>query len=279
MHLRIVMVMLLLVGCTAAYRTTSGGATAREGVSSGTTGSLYFSDRGGILTRAGLAALGMVAAFGAVRDVKSESTVTNNGDGTVTVHTKQSGTFNAHDAQAAADILNAASDPRQNFGGLTGGLEIASTSLGGDTSGWMFEFGYAYAKTFHNRWGLNLAGKLMFGGFTQHDRMITKFDTSSSGTGVVTTTMGDSGYDFVGPTLRLGFPYRVRPDVFVEPVLKLALNWYPRGVDNDIQFDPSVWQAGVRVTAMKYVYVEIDGRFSEFRESATSYGLEVGLAF
>lgn len=279
MWCRSLAVILVLGGCTAAFRTQSGGATARDGVSSGTTNSLYFSDRGGLLTRAGLVALGLVAAAGSVENVKRESSVSDNGDGTVTVHTRTSGTFNAASAAAAADILDAASDPHQNFGGLTGGLEIASTSLGGDTSGWMFEFGYAYATVFHSRWGFEGSAKFAFGGFTQHDRMIATFDTSSSDAGVVTNVKGDGTYDFLGFPIRAGITYRVAPKTTIEPFVKLEWNLYPVNDNSQLTIDPSPWHFGGRFTILDYFYAEADVRFSGLRDSARSYGLEVGFAF
>jgi len=278
-YLRVISMSLALAGCTAAFRTSSGGAIAPDGVSSGTTNSLYFADRGGLLTRAGLAALGVVAAAGAVQDVKRESTISNNYDGTVTVTTKTQGTFNAKSAQDAADILNAASDPRQNFGGLTGGLEIASTKLGGDTSGWMFEFGYAHAMTFHSRWGFRGSVKLMFGGFTLHDRMITSFDNSTSETGVVTMVMGDASYKYFGLPVRAGLTYRFTPVTGLESFVKLEPNWYPRTSTRSIDFDPSPWHIGLRLSVLEFLYVELDARFSGLRESASGYGLEAGFAF
>ena len=280
MYARVIVWLLLFGGCTAAFRTATGGATARDGVSSGTTNSVYFSDRGGLLTRAGLLALGLAAAAGSVEDVKRTSTVSDNGDGTVTVHTVTTGTFNAANAAAAADILDAASDPHQNFGGLTGGLEIASTSLGGDTGGWMFEFGYAYATTTHSRWGFEASAKFAFGGFTQHDRMIATFDHSMVDTGVIAMTKGDGHYDFVGFPVRAGVTYRVAPRTTIEPFVKLEWNLYPV-IDeaSNLAIDPSPWHVGGRFTVFDYAYVEADVRFSALRASARSYGLEVGLAF
>ncbi len=275
----VIIILLVLGGCTAAFRSSSGGATARDGVSSGTTNSLYFSDRGGILTRAGLAALGVIAAAGAIENVKSTSTITDNNDGSVTVRTRTTGTFNAKSASEAADILEAASDPHQNFGGLTGGLEIASTSLGGDTGGWMFEFGYAYATTFHSRWGFEASAKFAIGSFTQHDRMIARLDTSSSDTGVVAMTKGDASYNFAGFPLRAGITYHLAPKTTIEPFVKLEWNLAPISTDSGILFDPSPWHVGGRVTVLDYVYAEADVRFSAMRESALSYGLEVGFAF
>jgi len=279
MWCRSLVVILLLGGCTAAYRTQRGGATTRDGVSSGTTSSLYFSDRGGLLTRAGLIALGLAAAAGSVENVRSTSTVSDNGDGTVTVHTRTTGTFNAATAAAASDILAAASDPHQNYDGLTGGLEIASTSLGGDTSGWMFEFGYAYATTFHSRWGFEGSAKFGFGGFTQHDRMISTFDTTSSDMGVVRSAKGDGHYDFLGFPIRAGITYHITPTTTIEPFVKLEWNLYPVTDNAQLTIDPSPWHFGGRLTVLDYVYVEGDVRFSALRESARSYGLEVGVAF
>jgi hypothetical protein len=61
--------------------------------------------------------------------------------------------------------------------------------------------------------------------------------------------------------------------------VKLEWNLYPVTADTLFTFDPSPWHVGGRLTVLDYFYVEGDLRFSALRESARSYGLEVGFAF
>ena len=73
MHVRAMVVPVALAGCTAGFRTTNGGAMAKPGVSGGVTNSIVLEDRGGPLTRAGFAVLGIAAATGSVKYTDSSS--------------------------------------------------------------------------------------------------------------------------------------------------------------------------------------------------------------
>ena len=249
---------------------------AGDGASKGTTNSLYFADRGGLLTRAGLVALGVLAAAGSVDNVKTERTIRDNGDGTVTVHSVTTGTFNAKNAAAAQEILDAATDPHQNFDGLTGALEIASQKLGGDTDGWRFDFGYAYAKTFASRWGWEWSAMFGFGEYTMYHRNITLYHDD---TGMTETHVGNAGFDFLGIPVRAGVTYRVAPKTTVEAFGKVEYNFWPNSQTTGITLDPSPWIVGGRFTIFDLLYAEANLRFSSMRSDNVSYGLEAGFAF
>jgi hypothetical protein len=269
-------------GCTAAFRSQDGGAIAPTGVSSGRTNSIYIGDRGGLLTRAGLLGLGALAAAGATH---TETTTTVSDEGSYYLVTKESTTtVDPVAAQNAADIMNAAADPSQNFGGLCAGLEIAARDLGGDTSGWMFDFGYATAATSKtSRWGLRGSAKLAFGEMTMHDRTLTAYIPDS-----VQTMKGDASYGFFGTFLRMGATYWLpvsRHNVaMLEGFLETDLNLLTAlDVSQSNNFDelshPSPWSVGVRFTAIKVLYVEGKVLWSAMNSEHTSMGLEAGFAF
>ncbi|CAN5231318.1 hypothetical protein BH11MYX1_BH11MYX1_39940 [soil metagenome] len=271
-------------GCTAAFRTQTGGAMAPTGVSSGTTNSIYSGDRGGLLTRASLLGLGVIAAAGAV-DAHTERTVTDNGT-YYTVTDTTTYTANPAAAQAAADMMTASTDPSQNFGGLCAGLEIAGRHLGGDTSGWMFDFGYAAAQqSSKSRWGLRYSAKLKFGQLTMHDRTGRSYDSFDQ---TVSMKTGDFDYNFFGGVIRAGATYWLplahHNVAMVEAFIQTDLNIMAT-TDNEAHrgFDelshPSPWSVGARFTAFKYLYVESFIAWSALNAEHESLGLEAGFAF
>ncbi len=250
---------------------------APTGVSSGRSSSIYLSDRGGLLTRAGIAALGLVAAAGA-SDSKTTRTVTDQGT-YLYIQEETTTTVNPERAQAAADIMNAATDPDQNFGGACAGLEIASRDLGGDTSGWMFNLGYAASATSsRSHWGVRGSAKLAFGAMTMHDRELRSYAPNS-----VTMTTGDASYDFFGTMLRLGLSYWLplahRNVAMLEGFVETDLNFMTAVDQYSDSSHPSPWSVGARFTALKYVYVETKVLWSAMNAAHTSLGLELGVAF
>lgn len=280
--LSVLIAVIAATGCTAAFRTSDGGAIAPTGVSSGRTNSVYIGDRGGLLTRLGVGALGVVAAAGSVKS-ESKTTVTDNGT-YYTVETETTSTVDPVAAQNAADIMNAAGDPKQNFGGLSAGLEIAARDLGGDTSGWMFDFGYvesATSKTSH--WGLRGVAKLAFGSMTMHDRTIRALDLDGS----VQTKMGDADYTFFGTFLRVGATYWLpiarRNIAMLEGFVEADLNMLTLLDPGETSFEdlshPSPWSVGARFTAITVLYVETKLSWSAMNSEHASVGLEAGFAF
>ncbi len=279
----VVMIALGAVGCTAAFRTQDGGATAPTGVSGGRSSSIYIGDRGGLLTRASLLGLGALAAAGAV-DSKTTRTVSDEGS-YYRVTTETTSTVNVERAQSAVDLMGAASDPSQNFGGLCAGLEIASRSLGGDTSGWMFDFGYATASTSTtSHWGVRASGKFAFGSMGLHDRTLSSYTPDAD----VTTKAGDASYNFFGTFLRAGATYWLpvahHNVAMLEGFVEGDLNWLTwldgqqtRGFDQLSHASP--WSAGFRFTAIKVLYVEAKLLWSAMNSAHTSTGLEAGFAF
>jgi len=280
MSARWLLLLTLATACTAAFRSQSGGATAPAGVSTGTSNSIYIGDRGGLLTRAGLTALGVVAAMGAVTVDKQETHIYTAGD-EVWAETKTEGRINFDNAQAAADIMNAAADPKQNFGGLSAGLDIAAQTLGGDTSGWMFDFGFEGAATSrHSRFGWRAMCKFAFGDYTFHDRMIKTFSD-----GMVMMSRGDADYSFLGVISRVGITYRLPLSTtnvaMLEAFAQPNINFW--GIGQYFALDtvvaPSPWYAGVRFSAMVVAYVEAKVGMSSLSGDRQSVGLEAGFAF
>lgn len=238
--------------------------------------SLYFADRGGPLTKIGTAILGLGVTAGYVDDLAKKSTVTVNDDGTHTVITYWVKKSDVQDMQKALDLVAATGDYHQDYSGTTGELEIASTTLGGDTDGWRFGFGYRYGHPISLSFNLELSAYFSVGSFVHHGRALKTYDKLS---GQVMTGMGDAVYDICAVPIRVAFPYRISAKTSVGPVFKVEPNFYPIFGDDEIDFMPSPWSAGARVTVLGYVYAELLGSMSALRSSATSVNLEVGLAF
>jgi len=268
-------------GCTAALRTSDGGAFTKPMGGGAQINSVYLGDRGGIFTRLGLLSLGMVAAAGTVDNVQTTSSTSGiydtrgNRVGTATT-TTTTGTVNAQraaEAQRAGDALNKAADaqltggaidPTDNYEAMTGGLEVASTRLGGDTSGWMFDFGAKIGKR-RGAFGYRAAIKVGFGKYTFHDRMRDGM------------MLPESTYTFFGFPLRLGVTYRGVVELYGQLDLNLVTTFNELLGDDDTS--PSAWRAGARVNVLKYFYAEATLAFSAMRETKTSTLLEVGLEF
>lgn len=281
------MVLLLLAGCTAAFKTQTGGAIAPTGVASGTTNSVYIGDRGGPITRAALVAVGLVAAAGSV-DSKTTTTVTDNGT-YYTVHQETTSTVNEAQAQNAANLINTATDKdaelaertEKGFSGLSAGLEIAARDLGGDTSGWMFDFGYVAAGPLAERsaWGARASVKLAFGSMTMHDRLMKAWTASA-----LAQQMGDADYGFFGAIARGGVSYGFTSFARLEAFVELDLNmltWLDASETSGFEdlSHPSPWWIGSRFTAAKYVYVEGKVGMSAMNSDHTSVALEAGFEF
>jgi hypothetical protein len=286
MQVRAVVLLVALTGCTAAFRTTNGGAMAKPGLSGGITNSIVLEDRGGPLTRAGFAVLGIAAATGSVKYTGSSSSdagVYDSGGNRVGTQTTTtySGTVDPAAGQAAQNLVdsaNAASnatlkagaiDPTQNYISPVGGLEIATRNIGGDTSGWMFDFGVKAARRY-GAWGLRWSARLGFGRFTFHDRNLAIG-------GVGSMQMVDSQSTYVGFPLRLGVTYRGLLEVFARLDLNLV-TVFNEGIGEE-DSSPSPWRAGGRVFLFKRAYVEAGLMLSAMRKANTSTMLEVGLEF
>lgn len=273
-------------GCTAAFRTQDGGAMTKPGVAGGTTNSIYLGDRGGLFTQLGIGLLTAGAMGSAVRTLGSTSSTSRTYDnqGNAVDVTTTTTTYEVDTAKAAAiakggeNMSNAAKQDRdrgardlnQDYNGLTGGLEIAMRRLGGDTSGWMADFGWR-GTTRLGAWGLRGAAKLGFGKYTFHDRAVSRGTATS-------IVMEDSTYAFFGFPLRLGVAYRG----FVEAFAQVDLNIVTLAndtLDDDQASSPSPWRVGARATLYRYLYAELTYAFSSMRAADTSTILEVGLEF
>lgn len=274
-------------GCNVAYRTQDGGAMTKPGVAGGTTRSIYIGDRGGILTKLGIAGLTGVAMFGAVSNVHTSESRSRTYDSqgrawetttrttTYTVDRAKAEAIGKGGEQMAKDAEKQAKpmDVNESYGGLSAGLEIAARRLGGDTSGWMFDFGWKGTWR-RGAWGLRSSAKLGFGKYTFHDREVRRsLDTASA----PVVRMEDSTYTFFGLPLRLGVAYRGVLEAFAQvdlnAVTAVGL------IDDDQTASPSPWRVGARATVFRYVYAELTYAFSSMRAADTSTMLEVGLEF
>jgi hypothetical protein len=286
MYARVVVVLVALTGCTAAFRTTNGGAMAKPGVSGGVTNSIVFEDRGGPLTRVGFGLLGVAAATGSVKYTGSSSSdsgvydSSGNRTGTLTT-TTHTGTVDPAAGQAAQNLVdsgNSASDaalkagaidPTQNYASPVGGIEIATRNLGGDTSGWMFDFGAKVARRY-GAWGLRWSARFGFGRFTFHERNLAIGSVGSM-------QKVDSQSTFVGVPLRLGVTYLGLLEVFARLDLNFVTVFNEAIGEEDSS--PSPWRAGARVFLFKRAYIEAGVMLSAMRKANTSTMLEAGIEF
>lgn len=262
-------------GCRAGFKSSAGAATSPDSMGKGVSRSVVFSDQGGILSRAPLVALGALAAAGSVKVTSDRTTVTDHGDGTATVTREVAGTVDQGAAQNAANLANAnptvTSRDGTSRGGLAANLEIAAESLGGDTSGWQFDFGLGYQQLNHRSlahdFGIGWRGYLGlgYGSFSFHDRVMATADRGPP-------VFGDGNYKFFGIPARFGiFVARARSlsKIFgTETFAKANLN----------ASGPSTFALGQRIQ-WSIVYFEVEALMSGAGDSDRSYGLECGFGF
>lgn len=260
---------------------------AKPGVAGGTTRSIYIGDRGGLFTQLGLGLLFGVAAAGTVKPGPTTTSSQGIYDGggnrigtrTTTTYTgtvdAQAGqdlqrSYDAASGAAGHQLRGGAQDPTQKFDWVTGGLEIASQKLGGDTSGWMFDFGWKGGRRYGD-WGLRSAVKFGFGKFTYEGRMVERLRTGA-------VAVEDSDYTFFGVPIRLGITYRGAVELFGQLDLNLVTA-FREALPGQDEASPSPWRAGVRVFAAKMFYAEAGVAMSTMRAVNRSTMLEVGLEF
>lgn len=277
-------------GCTTAFRTMDGAALAPPGVAGGRSNSIYLGDRGGPLTRLGIGLLGTAAALGAFENIKQEvadaPVVDQFGRRVGTVRTTTTtATVNQDQVRRAADLTNSmnqaaddtvrrgAVDVTEGYASYTGGLEIATRDLGGDTSGWIFDFGVRWGER-RGAWGVRGAVKLAFGKMTFHGRDTLRGNPAE----MPVTSRQDSTFSYLGLPSRLGITYDGHVEVFGQLDLNL-LNVYDR-INGDAQTaTPSPWRAGGRLFLPRGAYVEAAVALSSMRAAERSTLLEVGLDF
>lgn len=266
-------------GYTAAFRSTSGAATAYPGLAGGRTSSIVIGDRGGLLTRVGLGGLAALAGgLGSIKDAKRETTVERQGDTIVTTH-EDTATIDPAAAQAMQPVVDAAADPNSDLSSMSATLEIASRDLGGDTSGWMFRLG-GYAKAWRGRVGLRGSIGVGFGSFTFHGRTLAAYES-----GGVSMRKDEFDYTYIGTPVRFGLMLRgsVRParsQPAAEVFVQADVNWVALAaiIAPDESWSPSPWHTGLRLS-LGPLYVEGVVSASTMRASRTSLGLEAGLDF
>jgi hypothetical protein len=278
----VVLIAVASTGCTAALRTSDGGAFTKPTAGGAQINSVYIGDRGGLFTRLGIATLGMAAAVGTVENVQSSSSdsgvydSSGNRIGTERTDTT-SGSINtqrAQEGQRAGDQMIGAADAQlkggavsqtDNYEVVTGGLEIASTRLGGDTSGWMFDFGGKVGKR-RGSFGIRAAIKMGFGKYTFQPRMRDE------------VMLAESTYTFIGFPLRLGVTYRGIVEIYGQLDINLVTT-FNELIPDENNSSPSPWRTGARLSVAKYFYAEAALLFSAMRQEKTSALLEVGLEF
>lgn len=252
----------------ASFRSSSGAALAKPGVTAGTTNSIRIADVGGPLARAGVLGLASLAAVGSV---KTETTVEKwqVGDYEITETRSRIVGYDEAAMKASQDLLETASSSQPM--GLQGSLEIATRYLGGDTSGWMYNLGYGSEPFIC---GPHLVcffyGGFGFGKYTFHDRtMRTVEDTA------VLESMGESESYYVGTPLRLTIApfnllrFYVQADLNMVTAMNLALGE---------SGSPSPWHAGVEVH-VSILFGRLGVSSSRMTRDSTSTMLEVGLGF
>jgi len=259
-------------GCQVGYKTAAGGAMSTGGLGKGTTRSLEFSDEGFLLTRLGLGFLAVGVASGSIENAKSESTVSTVGGNTV-VTTKQSATINTGTLGAAQKIADAANGPRSGLSGAHGGvasrLSIAAQTLGGDTSGWQYDFGY------NLRWVASLGPLgfmartylgLGYGTYKFHDRVYMPVDRGPP-------RFGDGQYGFGGLYGRIGAFFIQPPKGLsdltgLETYMSVSLN----------ARDHSMVTFGQRLQIIAG-FVEAEVQIGGSSADERSYALQIGAGF
>jgi hypothetical protein len=273
-------------GCTAAVRTSSGGATSRPGVEGSRTTSIVIGDRGGPLTRAALIALGIAGAAGSVEDTKTTTEVTTSGNDTI-IHRTTTGELNQRTLQSSTDMINTATNLDANISGIATSLEIASPSLGGDTGGWLFNMGYSGRWGHRRGLGARLFAGIGFGQLTHYNRKIRRYtpmpDPTApiTGPGAIVETMEDSDYIYAGTPIRIALTYAALVEAYVQADLNWITPFHEVEVINSAVSDapvPSPWTFGVRATYL----VGFVGTFvslASMRPEGRSYGFEAGIDF
>lgn len=263
--------LVLTSACTAAVKTSTGGAYTKPGVEGGTSRSVYIGDRGGVLTRVGMTAVGGLATMGSI----SSSTRSERVSGGY-VYRTDTISVDVERARQAQEILDAANDWSKDLTHLQAGLEIAARDLGGDTSGWMFDFGQNVGVPINGSWGLRGGIRLEFGRMTFHDRKKRIVENL-----VVREVMEDSTFAMFGIPTRMGLTFRGVAELFFQADLNLVTLFNElasAATELGENSSPSPWHAGARIT-LKYLYAEAVMSLSALDEDRISYGLEAGFAF
>ncbi len=270
-------VVLLLAGCPGAryggsFRSSTGTAMAKPGVSGGTTNVLRVADVGGPLSRAGLYAMAAMVAAGAV-ETESTSRTYRSGDYIVT-ETTTTVTGVDENAMATAQTLldTAASKESIQALGIQSSLEIATRYLGGDTSGWMYNVGYGSRPFLCGpRLVCNVYGGVGFGKYTFHDRVLR----ARVGAGTSGEIMDDSTYAYFGSPLRL----TITPGRYVGAYVQADLNWAT--LSNQVLGNtgsPSPWRVGAELR-YRFLFARVELAAARMVWASTSTQLEVGLGF
>jgi hypothetical protein len=255
----------LASGCRMGYRSSAGAAMAPPGLHQGVVRSVSINDEGMLLTRAGLGVLGVAVAAGSIENPQVKTTVDNVGDRTV-VRQERTATIHSGPAEAGMAIATARNTSTA-AGGLSSNLDIASRSLGGNTSGWQYEFGYSMRRIRRGKdWAAGFRGfaGLGFGRYKMHDWLVDVMDRGPP-------RFGSGNYNFNGIPTRFGVFFASYPRSFLQLV---GTETY---VKANINFtDHSVFHVGQRFQ-YSLVFIEIETSMSSLDARDRSYGIELGI--
>ena len=260
-------------GCRIGFRSTGGDATLPSQASVGRTNMIRMWDEGGLLTRIGLGLAGGAVALGSISNVNTTQDTNRVGD-TVVTTTTTTGTLDTAGAQAGADIANSDGKIAESYGrgrsfgaSFAGGLDIASESLGGDTSGWQGEFGFAARSARFGRafgWGWRASLTYGYGKFTAHERLLERQDRGPP------DIAEELEHKFSGVNARFGL-FMFKPPRSLKGLL--ATETYGKAELN--LSDGSVYRLGQRLQ-VGFFYVEAE---LVRGNSGASTSMEVGFGF
>jgi hypothetical protein len=274
------------LGCHAGFRSSAGSANSPDGLADGVTNTIVIGDEGGPLSRLALgtlgAGLGAAGAMGGVSNVQmsSDTSTRTEGDTTITTDTTTtSGTYDADKGAAGAAAGMAVIDHADRGslsstgGGLAANLEIASRSLGGDTSGAQFDLGYAfrrYRRGDSQVMGLRGYVGLGYGKFTMHQRAVAIDDRGPP-------MFADGTYKFFGIPARLGLFVLRKPSRFRGTRDLLSVVGTESFLEANLNSSGSQRFAIGQRVQLSAAFFELEVSMRDFDPAARSYTLELGL--
>lgn len=250
-------------GCHVGYKSAAGGAQSPDGFGKGVTRTLQFADEGLVLSRLPLYALGMAAAVGSIEN----HAIVQDSQGNYW----QTATVNVKSAKNAQEILDLANEGKlsDRSGGMAARLQIAAESLGGDTSGWQYDMGFAFRK-------MRSAGPLFvmlrgyvglgYGNFSYNDRAMSRVDRGP-------VLFGDADYGFGGVYGRFG-AFLAKPPSSFKKIWGLETF---ATVSGNIR-GPSTIGIGERLQLL-LLFVEVEAQVAGGSDDDRTYSIEVGLGF
>jgi hypothetical protein len=263
MRKELLICMFLVGGCGSnahyglAGTTSSGSAVAPPGFGASTINGVKLYDRGGILTRAFLVGVGLLAAYGSV---SQSDKVIDSGPGYTVV--ERTTTVDVEGVKAATAVTAGALDSRSDASFLETELTVADPRLGGDTKGYMLQANY-------------VAGFIRFGFGFGHYAFSPSSQMSLRDGQTTKVPNVPSEYSYLGFPLRL-FVFR-SPQLQVYGQADLNL-WTLLDVIGGDPLTPSPWRFGARVQFSKF-FASGELSWSRAVLDRASIGAEVGIVF